>query len=49
MKDLIKENYRLSIENRLLKKKYLRLVREYLELARFAQERNEKTKTEVAV
>ena len=39
MKDLAKENLRLSIENRQLKKKLLKLEREYLELARFAQER----------
>ena len=49
MKDLIKENYRLSAENRQLKKKYSKLVKEYLDLARFAQERDEKTKTEVAM
>lgn len=39
MKDLAKENFRLSIENRQLKKKIAKLEREYLELARFAQER----------
>ena len=39
MKDLAKENFRLSIENRQLKKKLAKLEREYLELARFAQER----------
>jgi len=39
MKDLAKENLRLSIENRQLKKKIAKLEREYLELARFAQER----------
>ena len=39
MKDLAKENFRLSIENRQLKKKIAKLEREYLELARFCQER----------
>lgn len=39
MKDLAKENYRLLIENRHLKKKIAKLEREYLELARFAQGR----------
>lgn len=34
MKDLAKENLRLSIENRQLKKKLAKLEREYLELAR---------------
>ena len=42
MKDLAKENLRLSIVNRQLKKKYSKLEREYLELARFAQERGAK-------
>ena len=39
MKDLAKENLRLSYENRLLKNKLARIQREYLELAGFAQER----------
>ncbi|HHW90961.1 MAG TPA: hypothetical protein GX745_08685 [Clostridiales bacterium] len=39
MKDLAKENFRLSIENRQLKKKLERVFREYQELARFCQER----------
>ena len=39
MKDLAKENFRLSIENRQLKKKLAKLEQEYLELARFCQER----------
>ncbi len=39
MKDLAKENFRLSIENRQLKKKLERVIMEYQELARFCQER----------
>ena len=39
MKDLAKENFRLSIENRQLKKRIKKLEMEYLELARFAQQR----------
>jgi len=39
MKDLEKENFRLSYENRLLKKKIKKLEIEYYELARFAQKR----------
>ena len=39
MKDLAKENFRLSIENRQLKKKLELVIREYQELARVCQER----------
>ena len=39
MKDLAKENFRLSIENQQLKKRLAQAIREYQELARFCQER----------
>lgn len=37
--NLNKENLRLTLENQQLKKKIAKMEREYLELARFCQER----------